>query len=190
MNEQFENARGFYAAVMQDLEEIAVSLKNFFRTQGQEFNTDLFYRQYDCLLQYSLLHTAIIDNDFDLNEVVFIRDLTEHADLMDYLNSICDTDFSWQLIFKGEIAAISTWLSAIRPLMDSVKEDFCAFFALYDAASPKDYLQNLVKNTSFILAALACSDGKISEKEKDTSGNYILDVFSDISDNIKGFQNK
>ena len=108
MNEHFENARGFYAAVMQDLEEIAVSLKNFFRTQGQEFNTDLFYRQYDCLLQYSLLHTAIIDNDFDLNEVVFIRDLTEHADLMDYLNSICDTDFSWQLIFKGEIAAIST----------------------------------------------------------------------------------
>ena len=49
----------------------------------ERFNSKLLCKNFDIILQFSLLQIAVADNDLDPKEVVFIRDLTINGDLIE-----------------------------------------------------------------------------------------------------------
>ena len=68
----------------------------------ERFNSKLLCKNFDIILQFSLLQIAVADNDLDPKEVVFIRDLTINGDLIEYLNSLVENKIDWETVYNGK----------------------------------------------------------------------------------------
>ena len=55
------------------------------------FRSNVLCKNFDVVLQFSLLQIAVADYDLDSKEVIFIRDLTLDGDLFEYLNSFVES---------------------------------------------------------------------------------------------------
>lgn len=84
----YDGCKKIYDNCYHMIEIMSSGIKTFMDSKGvTDYNPDVTLIKFDLLLQYSLLQIATADYEIDRNELIFIRDLTEKGDLVNYLNS-------------------------------------------------------------------------------------------------------
>lgn len=185
MNEHYRKAQVAYDHAMEDLEEIGVAIRRVAEKNGRNFSTKIFYSQFDCILQYSLIQAAASDGDIDVDELQCIKDLTRYGDLVSFINSKYAVKISWQSILDSNTGSVIDWLDINKRYVDSICDEFCPAFSIVDAATEKDYLKNLMEDVRKIIIAIWEMDDVVYESEvENISDNYILEVFATIHGQI------
>lgn len=191
MKQNFIEAKKMYQATTAYLKTISNGLHDLFNSTGKVFDRQLFLNQYDSLLQFSLLEVAISDNFLDIEELEFIRDLTDNADFIVYINKKFSTNIKWQTILNSNEQQIADFLLDIRPAMNVLKDDFSKCFALYDHLDKKyDCLDLLRKSTAALLWRISNEDGETTDWEITAAKHsMILDTLKEIQININYLSN-
>ena len=132
----------------------------------ERFNSKLLCKNFDIILQFSLLQIAVADNDLDPKEVVFIRDLTINGDLIEYLNSLVEYKISWNTIYNTDVIELKGLLRDIEPLIESLSNDLATAFAICDASTVHNYVSDLKTSIIVIVNGLGKMDGDFSYLEQ------------------------
>ena len=157
----FDNCKALYKWCYNDVKAMAKLVSRTFTNIDPKITTIKF----DIILQYSLLQIAVADFDFDSNELIFIRDLTEQGDFVEFMNAGAKTNFSWNDFFNTNIISIREILRDTYDLMNELSEEFVAVFALCDKVTEHDFLADLEKNIFLIISGLSIMDGEITKSE-------------------------
>ena len=132
----------------------------------ERFNSKLLCKNFDIILQFSLLQIAVADNDLDPKEVVFIRDLTINGDLIEYLNSLVENKIDWETVYNADVIELKGLLKDIEPLMESLSNDLATAFAICDASTVHNYVSDLKTSIIVIVNGLDKMDGDFSYLEQ------------------------
>ena len=145
----------------------------------ERFNSKLLCKNFDIILQFSLLQIAVADNDLDSKEVVFIRDLTINGDLIEYLNSLVENKIDWETVYNADVFELKGLLKDIEPLMESLSNDLATAFAICDASTVHNYVSDLKTSIMTIINGLGKMDGDFSYLEQHADC-LIVRVISEI----------
>lgn len=185
MNEHYKAAYAAYDHTIKDVEEIAARLRVASQKAGKTFDAVLFCSQFDWMLQYSLLECALSDGNLSIDEVLCIKDITKYGDLLAAINNLYNTTFTWEMIYYSNESVVMDVMNAIRRRIDEIRDDFCYFFGLADAALSKDYLDGLTDDISTIMISLVYIDGHAYSSEiANAYSNYIVSVLLQIQREI------
>ena len=132
----------------------------------ERFNSELLCKNFDIVLQFSLLQIAVADYDLDSKELVFIRDLTIKGDLIEYLNSLVEYKISWNTIYNTDVIELKGLLRDIEPLIESLSNDLATAFAICDATTAHNYVSELKTSVIVIVNGLGKMDGDFSYLEQ------------------------
>ena len=132
----------------------------------ERFNSKLLCKNFDIILQFSLLQIAVADNDLDSKEVVFIRDLTINGDLIEYLNSLVENKIDWETVYNADVIELKGLLKDIEPLIESLSNDLATAFAICDATTAHNYVSELKTSIIVIVNGLGKMDGDFSYLEQ------------------------
>lgn len=185
----FVKAAKEYGEAVGLLRAIAEVQADIRKKNGASFDPDIFCRQYDVLLQYSLIELAASDEHASGTELAFINSITNYGDIVRVLNAKHKTDLTWEAIVVSDNASLRRLLDAWRPAVDDICEEFTNDFALVDAIIPQDLLKTFVDRTASILSCLMSIDGDFSDAEQNSlSANYITKVIGGINEKVGHFE--
>lgn len=134
----------------------------------ERFNSELLCKNFDIILQFSLLQIAVADNELDPKEVIFIRDLTMNDDLIEYLNSLVENKIDWETVYNADIFELKGLLKDIEPLMKNLSDDLATAFAICDGRTifKSNYVSDLKTSIVTIVNGLGKMDGDFSYLEQ------------------------
>ncbi len=132
----------------------------------ERFNSELLCKNFDIVLQFSLLQIAVADYELDSKELIFIRDLTIKGDLIEYLNSLVEYKISWNTIYNTDVIELKGLLRDIEPLIESLSNDLATAFAICDASTVHNYVSDLKTSIIVIVNGLGKMDGDFSYLEQ------------------------
>ncbi len=161
----FEVCREAYKKCYDNVKAMSCSIARIMEKKGIEWDPKITSGKFDIILQYSLLQIAAADYDFDRNEMIFIRDLTEQGDLVNYMNSITKPSITWEELYDCSVIEIRAALRRIEGIMVNLSDEFINVFAICDVATEYNYLYDLEDNILLIIAGLAKMDGAITDSE-------------------------
>ena len=176
----FREAVSAYEDSINDLRMITKSFEKYSRENGGNYNARYTLNQFDILLQYSLLQMALADGFLHENEVFFIKEITQYADLCDYLEDCGYDDVTWKKIYNTRESTLNRILDDVQDDVMRISKDFVVLFTVFDAATDYDYLKDLINNISKIAYALCAADGN-AEKIELNNGCLIIDVLAEIT---------
>lgn len=145
----------------------------------ERFNSELLCKNFDIVLQFSLLQIAVADNELDSKEVVFIRDLTINGDLIEYLNSLVENKIDWETVYNADVFELKGLLKDIEPLMESLSNDLATAFAICDLSTIYNCVSDLKTSIMAIINGLGKMDGDFSYLEQHADC-LIVRVISEI----------
>lgn len=175
----YDSCIHFYDDCYDILDRMSAGIKEIMESKGVNYNPEVTLIKFDILLQYSLLQIASADYEIDRNELIFIRDLTKKGDLVNYLNTLSDSQISWDNIYQGDIFDLRGILDSIKDKIKKLSEEFIVVFATCDLATEHNYLADLTRNINCIIVGLAAMDGEITSTEMD-SDCLILHTLDEI----------
>ena len=185
----FNNCRGIYEDAYDLVKQMACAVGKTLEKEGKDFDPRITTGKFDIVLQYSLLQVAVSDFDLDVNEVIFIKDLTKQGDIVSYLNAIeKDAKYpSWDELYNSGAKNVRKWLRDIESDMKQLSEEFVTVFALCDAITEYDYLSDILKQIAAIILGLAMMDG--DPGSEDLKENIlILEALNEIAERKKNIK--
>ncbi len=166
----FDACSALYKKCYDNVKAMACDIAAVLEEQGVDFDPKITTGKFDIVLQYSLLQIAVADFDFDVNEMIFIRDITEQGDFLNYVNSIAKTGITWNGLLNSSVNDIRKFLRDIEGEIEELSEEFVAVFATCDKVTREyNYVADLEKYIVSILAGLMTMDGNITKNEASTS---------------------
>lgn len=167
----YDGCKKIYDDCYHMIEIMSFGIKTFMDSKGvTDYNPDVTLIKFDLLLQYSLLQIATADYEIDRNELIFIRDLTEKGDLVNYLNSLGGAQITWDMIYRADVFEIRKLLDLLRDEIVKLSKEFIMVFSTCDLVTPQhDYLSDLTDNIICIILGLASMDGRVEHSETNTN---------------------
>ena len=167
MNSKLASAKEHYSKVRAIVKELSdLAMKN-----NSRFKFHIAMKQFDYILQISLIHAAITDGDFKAVELEFIKDITEYGSVVGLFNVKMEKiapelpELTWENIIPIRSALSdagkTAFLEQMTAFVDEIAKDFVKWFAPIDAENKKvNYLSRI--NTIFdeIIAIFATCDGE------------------------------
>lgn len=190
-------AFNYACAKYEEAKDLIKELSVWTKTMVKDFSVEKALWHYDLFLQCILLRVALKDGVFIENEKVFIEKITDYADLMSLINSIMkDKYLSWRDVDWDDLVQMSqearVKISDLATLiMKDSAESFVTPFAIIDAATPREYIDELRDITMAIVVGLAFVDGDSSKSEDfdaetqegaDWFGTVIFQRWKEIKD--------
>ena len=172
MESKLTAAREHYAKAKAIIEE----LSNLALETNSKFKFSIAMRQFDYILQLSLIYAAVTDDDFKKVELDFIKDITEYGSVVSLFNIKAEDiapnlpDLTWEnliplrkaLSVKGKQA----FMDQITVFVDGITVDFIKWFAPIDAKSTKiNYINRISAVFDDIITLFSFCDD-----EADTAG--------------------
>lgn len=178
MANEMVKARRAYNEVNRMLNDIIDNIKENI-DNPQDFSGEDFLIDFDCILQYALLDCALSDDDLDFSELMYMRDLTTHGDLIDCVD---DDEFtSWADLFDATEDEVDLWMERIFPAVKEMAQSFAHSFAFCSAITDTNYFDAFVVLLRDIFSALVMADGMVTDEELDAySDNSIHHIFDMI----------
>ena len=173
--EIFDSAQAKYNEVIDTLTKFANMIEQ--ATEGK-FSTDIALVQFDCILQYMLLHEAIADGKISHVEQQFINYITDRGDILKVVKAKTDVELTWDELesISGETG--SELLKALTPVYGELLADFVGSVAKVDGYIKEiDLLKLINDNIIGIFAAFASVDGDATDSERDSVINAYVDLF-------------
>ena len=174
-NGAYESAKG----IIRELSELA-------QASNPKFRFEVALRQYDWILQATLLTVAVQDGTYHPMENAFIRRITDEGDILKLFNDEMRTQdarlpmLTWDN-FKSLLEGFDE--ETRKKLMDGIllcadrySGDFVKWFAPIDAADARDYLAELDRLTAKILVSFSATDGEDLDDATDRSTNIGREV--------------
>lgn len=161
----FNSCRELYKKCYGDVRLMSCEIAKYMESQGKNWDPRITVAKFDIVLQYSLLQVAVADFDFDRNEMIFIRDITEQGDFVNYINAMANTDITWDGLFNSSVSDIRKFLRDIKDVIEELSDEFVQVFALCDKLTQYDFVSDLEDNVVLIIAGLAKMDGTITASE-------------------------
>ena len=160
--DQCAQAYGYAYSIV---ESMAGAVAEMQKQRGKEFNPNITMAKFDIVLQYSLLQLAVADNHFDASEVVFVSNLTHKGDLLSYANATTKSSLKWEDLYHADIQTVRKFVAAYENIMIQLSDEVVAVIGLCDKATEHDYLADLTKAISAIIAGLVLIDGDARRDE-------------------------
>lgn len=195
----FNHACAKYDEAVDLIKELSVLTK----VVAKDFSVDVknALSHYDLFLQCILLRVALQDGLFVENEKIFIEKITDYADLMNFINHVLgDQSLSWQSISWDSLGQMNQELrvkisNIATEIMSDSAELFVTPFAVVDATTPKNYIDELVTITYAIIVDLALVDGdssKSNDFEEETKEGFasLVVLISKKWNEVKGRHKK
>lgn len=173
--EIFDSAQAKYNEVIETLTKFANMIEQ--ATEGK-FSTDIALVQFDCILQYMLLHEAIADGKISHVEQQFINFITDRGDILKVVKAKTGVELTWNELesISGETG--SELLKALTPVYGELLCDFVGSVAKVDGYIKEvDLLKLINDNIIAIFAAFANVDGDATDAERDSVINAYVDLF-------------
>lgn len=157
--EQYRKVR----EIVQELSDLAIETNS-------KFKFSIAMRQFDYILQISLIYAAISDDDFKPVELSFVRDITEYGSVVGLFNSKMKDieagipELTWEnleplrkaLSEKGREA----FLKQMTDFVEEIANDFVKWFAPIDAKKTKiNYLTRISSLFDEIINIFTTCDG-------------------------------
>lgn len=179
----YDGCKKIYDDCYHMIEIMSSGIKTFMDSKGvTDYNPDVTLIKFDLLLQYSLLQIATADYEIDRNELIFIRDLTEKGDLVNYLNSLGGAQITWDMIYRVDVFEIRKLLDLLRDEIVKLSKEFVMVFSTCDLVTPQhDYLSDLTADVLCIIVGLTSIDGKIESSER-SADCLILHTLNEIKE--------
>lgn len=173
--EIFDSAQAKYNEVIDTLTKFANIIEQ--ATEGK-FSTNIALVQFDCILQYMLLHEAIADGKISHVEQQFINFITDRGDILKVVKAKTDVEITWDELesISGETGV--ELLKALTPVYGELLNDFVGSVAKVDGYIKEvDLLKLINDNVIAIFAAFASVDGDATDAERDNVINAYVDLF-------------
>lgn len=173
--EIFDSAQAKYNEVIDTLTKFANIIEQ--ATEGK-FSTNIALVQFDCILQYMLLHEAIADGKISHVEQQFINFITDRGDILKVVKAKTDVEITWDDLesISGETGV--ELLKALTPVYGELLNDFVGSVAKVDGYIKEvDLLKLINDNIIAIFAAFASVDGDATDAERDNVINAYVDLF-------------
>ena len=164
----YDGCKKIYDNCYHMIEIMSSGIKTFMDSKGvTDYNPEVTLIKFDLLLQYSLLQIATADYEIDRNKLIFIRDLTEKGDLVNYLNSLGGAQITWDMIYRADVFEIRKLLDLLRDEIVKLSKEFVMVFSTCDLVTPQhDYISDLAADVLCVIVGLTSMDGKIESSER------------------------
>lgn len=177
----YQRALQAYKNTLNDLTVMGLITETVYESRGQKFDSSLLLEQFDIILQYSMLQLALADGRLSLDELQFIKDLTDKGDLCEFLKEEGFSNATWYTLYSMDEAKISKILNDCKSDMKKVSHDFTVMFSSFSLNKGAEYLTSLKNDISDVLIAIISADGKRDKKEIDQINDcLIVDVVCEI----------
>lgn len=171
----FDAAQAKYNEVIDTLTKFANIIEK--ATEGK-FSTDIALVQFDCILQYMLLHEAVADGKISHVEQQFINFITDRGDILKVVKAKTDVEITWDSLEALSGESGQKLLKALTPTYAELLEDFVGSVAKVDGYIKEvDLLKLINDNIIAIFALFAQVDGEASDSERDSVINAYVDLF-------------
>ena len=173
--EIFDSAQAKYNEVIETLTKFANVIEQ--ATEGK-FSTNIALVQFDCILQYILLHEALADGKISHVEQQFINYITDRGDILKVVKAKTGVELTWDELESVSGETGTELLKALTPVYGELLADFVGSVAKVDGYIKEvDLLQLINDNIIGIFAAFANVDGEADDSERDAVINAYVDLF-------------
>lgn len=162
-----------YATATRLIQEMGKKLQNI----NESYSIDIALGEFDLLLQGILLHVAISDNRLDQIEIEAIDKITDHRDLLSWINVNYNTTLTWAQLYSIPESKIAEILSILEKDFLKQATDLYDCLALVDICTDFDYYEALKKCMLNISLAIMHIDGDLQEDIEYTAGANALNLF-------------
>ncbi|MBQ7365061.1 MAG: hypothetical protein IJW46_05645 [Clostridia bacterium] len=171
----FDAAQAKYNEVIETLSKFANIIEQ--ATEGK-FSTDIALVQFDCILQYMLLHEAVADGKISHVEQQFINFITDRGDILKVVKAKTDVELTWDELEAVSGEAGQELLKALTPIYGELLADFVGSVAKVDGYIKEvDLLKLINDNIIGIFALFSQVDGESTDAERDSVVNAYVDLF-------------
>lgn len=155
-----QQAYNFACAKYEEAKKLIARLSEICRGVNANFSYQVAISQFDVVLQCVLYRAAIVDNRIYDNEKVFIRDITDYADVLVLINKSANTNFTWDDLPRFNAQQQAEFCEATIELLDEYATNFVLPFALVDYADKgRDYIAELDQIVLGIVLGFTAVDG-------------------------------
>lgn len=164
-------ARTYYGEAKKTIQ----TLSDLAKETNDKFKFEIAMRQYDYIIQASLIHASIENGKIDDAELDFIKEITLYGDVISLFNlkiknEIKDLpDLSWPnlrpILTTLSLNGKAKFFKKFDTIVGNIADDFVKWFAPIDAKdTATDYLKKLDSALEKIIDLFAKCDGDESEE--------------------------
>ena len=176
--EVFDQAYQRYRYVTETLNQFGKILEEV--TDGQ-FDREIALCEYDCILQFILLYSAIADDEISRPEVQFAKQITDYGDIMKMLRARTSLNLDWEDLQGMDRETGLQLLKAMSSVYSEMVNDFCGSVAKADGMIKKiDLLETIRESTICILSCFTCVDGNATDEERTAACSAYLELFDEF----------
>ena len=171
----FNNAQEHYNEVIEVLGNFGNMISA--ATDGQ-FSTDIALLQFDCILQYILLHEAVADGRISKHEEQFINLITDRGNILAVVSEKTGVTLTWDDLEGIDADNGIKLISAMTPIYMELLDDFLGSIAKVDAYIKEiDLLEIINEKVVAIFVAFANVDGVVEDIERDVVVDAYVKLF-------------
>ena len=172
--------------------EITVDLyRSINKVLDKDFDIEVVIMKMDFILQFSMMQIALEDYDCDVDEAIFIRDLSSKFDFCDFLKAEGYNNVTWQTLLNTNENKLKSIIREYFPLAKEKADDLALGFGLITSNEDggKQFFQEIKQLVLDLAYYIALSDGVANESE--VPNNCILYYFLiKIDEYANQFNNK
>ncbi|MBQ3589240.1 MAG: hypothetical protein II980_02195 [Clostridia bacterium] len=159
----FALAQDNYAQCETIIKDISAALK---ANVNPDFDENVFLGMFDIIIQSCLLNAAVKDGELEHNEIVFLTNITKHADIIPFINEEMKKqypdwpDLTWEIIPQLEAETQQNVGYASVAVVEPYAKAFVEIFATVDKILTEvDLLDELTQKVGILLVGLTGIDG-------------------------------
>ena len=179
----FDEAMEAYDRCISVLSIFTETYKKFCDDNEIEYDPEVTLSQFDLVLQYSMLQLALNDGYLDEGEIYFIRDITKHGDLCEYLDRRGIKGITWEGIYKSNELMVSKLLNKVGQEIYDMSSDFIHLFVANALVIPMDFFPFFQRDIYLIFLATCHADGDINNEGEDLDC-LMFDILDQIKNSI------
>ena len=152
--------------------EIVKEMGALVQTVQEDFSIEIALRQFDLILQATLLNAAVANDELADCELDFVGGIAQYSDILPVVNAaIKEQEPSWEPIGWGDLLDLETdtlkkFALIAGACVEKYAEEFVSFFAVVDKViEEKDYMDLLFAAVTKIAIAISGYDGDDLESE-------------------------
>lgn len=172
--EKFDAACEHYNKAMQNIETITSIYEKVTKEKHPYLK-----KQFDVFLQMGLLRLSIGDGHFSHLERVFIEQIVDNGDILEFVNQKYNTELTWEGIEASTAEQISEFLSldkVLDAIADLMHEFFLPVFAVYEGAS-SELWDNTVEEVTSICEIFTVLDDDCDTIAKTNAIQHWIHIF-------------
>ena len=175
LQECFNQAKYSYDRALKFIDAMSVNLKKI----KPDFDGETAKYEFDIILQYVLLRTALADGKFLSSEGMFIDSITDNFDILYLFDDVPDT-LGWKWIAENQsLNKIEQVINGLRGLADRYIVDFISWFSALDVIEKEfDLLEILTHEMTKICVNFVYCDGDRAEDEVEVASRTVAEILS------------